>query len=127
MILINRNNEIKEAIGTFKEGKLHGPAKIVFKDNSKIISNFQNGIPSGPRRTWNFNNSLSNINYFDENQNVKYRCWELLPKYLVWRHCSIMKDDEKDMFDVIIPLDSDEDILVGRVDSSTGLADELYR
>ena len=37
-----------------------------------------------------------------------------------------MKINEKDMFDVIIPLDSDEDILIGRVDSSTGLADELY-
>ena len=37
-----------------------------------------------------------------------------------------MKVNEKDMFDVIIPLDSDEDILIGRVDSSTGLADELY-
>ena len=37
-----------------------------------------------------------------------------------------MKVNEKDMFDVIIPLDSHEDILIGRVDSSTGLADELY-
>ena len=121
-----RNTGIKEAIGTFKNGKLHGPAKIVFKDNSKIISNFLTGIPFGPRRTWNFNNTLTNINYFDENQNAHYRCWELLPRYLVWRHCSIMKINEKDMFDVIIPLDSDEDILIGRVDSSTGLADELY-
>ena len=73
--------DMKEAIGTFKDGILHGSTKIVFKDNSKIISNFLNGIPFGPRRTWKFNNTLTNINYFDVSQNANYRYWELLPRY----------------------------------------------
>ena len=40
-------NKVIEAVGTFLNGMLHGPAKITFEDKSMLISNFVNGIPIG--------------------------------------------------------------------------------
>ena len=40
-------NMIIEAVGTYKNGMLHGPAKIVFQDSSTMITSFVNGIPIG--------------------------------------------------------------------------------
>ena len=40
-------NIIIEAVGTYKNGMLHGPAKITFADSSTIITNFVDGIPIG--------------------------------------------------------------------------------
>ena len=40
-------NKLIEAVGTFLNGMLHGPAKITSEDKSMLISNFVNGIPIG--------------------------------------------------------------------------------
>ena len=34
-------------VGTFKNGTLHGMAMVVFHDDTKFISNFENGQPKG--------------------------------------------------------------------------------
>ena len=37
----------KQMVGTFKNGTLHGLAMVVFHDDTKFISNFENGQPKG--------------------------------------------------------------------------------
>ena len=50
---------LKEVVGSFKNGMLHGKSiKIKLQDNSTIIGSFQNGVPFGPMRFWNSENEL---------------------------------------------------------------------
>ena len=45
-------NMIIEAVGTYKNGMLYGPAKIVLEDSSTIITSFVSGIPKGTVNFW---------------------------------------------------------------------------
>ena len=53
-----QDREIREVIGTFKNGSLHGRAKVTYKDNSFYIGNYKNGKAQGYGRTFDSENNL---------------------------------------------------------------------
>ena len=66
---------VQEAVGTWKNGTLLGPGKIIMDDKSMLIANFQNGRPSGfIRKFKNRSNdaNLTELYYEDlrENKNA---------------------------------------------------------
>ena len=44
---LSSNQEIVQAVGTFKNGSLHGTAKLVLNDQTTIIANFKDGYFDG--------------------------------------------------------------------------------
>ena len=57
MHLVN-NQHVREIIGTFKNGSLHGTTKITFPDNSFSIGTYKKGKAHGYQRSFNRNGSL---------------------------------------------------------------------
>ena len=62
-IVAGTHSQIKDIIGNFKNGSLHGPAKITWVDNSTVISKFKNGYLHGYTRTWNSQGTLIKAGY----------------------------------------------------------------
>ena len=48
---LSSNQEIIQAVGTFKNGTLHGTAKLGLEDQTTIIANFKNGYFDGKTNT----------------------------------------------------------------------------
>ena len=44
---LSSNQEIVQAVGTFKNGSLHGTAKLGLDDQTTIIANFKDGYFNG--------------------------------------------------------------------------------
>ena len=44
---LSSNQEIVQAVGTFKNGSLHGTAKLSLDDQTTIIANFRDGYFNG--------------------------------------------------------------------------------
>ena len=57
----HQEREIKEVIGNFKNGLLHGLTKVTYIDNSFYIGHYKNGKDQGYGRTFNSDNSLINV------------------------------------------------------------------
>ena len=52
------NQHVKEIIGTFKNGYMHGSTRITFKDDSFNIGTYKNGKAHGYQRNFNQHGSL---------------------------------------------------------------------
>ena len=44
---LSSNQEIVQAVGTFKNGSLHGTAKLSLDDQTTVIANFKDGYFNG--------------------------------------------------------------------------------
>ena len=81
----------------------------------------------GPRRLWNSNKKLTKFVYVDGQP--KSMCWSYFGNYLIWKDCSKVKE-EKEVWSVLIPLDSTKEVLVGKLYHEYafeyGLAEELH-
>ena len=108
-----KNKRNLKITGTFKNGTLNGVAKIVFEDQSTMISNFVNGVPNGPERLWDSNNILYSYSYKKKNKH-KSKCWKADKNFLFWSDCSFVLEDEE-LLSVLIPFDTKKEILVGNV------------
>lgn len=107
-------NDIVEIIGTFKNGVLHGPGKLIKKDGSIRISHFKSGGFSGFIRDFDADGILKTIQYKDIH--FKGSAWHLSSnqKYLVHKLQSGLYIPLKYDFNVIaIPLNETEQVYVG--------------
>ena len=68
--------DIKEIIGTFKNGSIHGLAKITYLDSSFCIGHYKNGKAHGYSRTFSSDNGLLDAGGYYSGLEVGY----------VWRH-----------------------------------------
>lgn len=57
---------IVEVVGTFKDGLLHGVAKISLENGAVVIANFANGLFDGLRREWNPDGGLTFVGYYHQ-------------------------------------------------------------
>ena len=112
-----KNKRNLKITGTFKNGTLHGVAKIVFEDQSTMISNFVNGALDGPERLWDSNNRLYSYS-FKKKSKQKSKCWKADKNYLFWSDCSFVLEDAAEPFStILIPFDTKKEILVGNVNT----------
>ncbi len=59
----HKGHKIIEAVGTFENGTLTGPAKITFSDKSMVIADFKKGAIDGLRRGFMANGDLEVYSY----------------------------------------------------------------
>ena len=76
---------------------------------------------------WNPDDKLSTFAYVDGQP--KSMCWSYFENYLIWKDCSMVKK-EKEVWSVLIPLDTTKEILVGKLyheyEFEFAFAEELY-
>ena len=111
------------AVGTWTNGTLTGPAKVIFEDKSMLIGNFRNGFPVGFIRKFGQNNNDLN-ELFYEDLMEKGRSWILKDNYLIWKNTAFVQ--EEDPFAVLIPLDKTEKVLTGTLNLPLGLIENIY-
>jgi hypothetical protein len=99
-----------ELVGTFVNGTLEGMAKVNF-DGSMIIGNFKAGNPLGQRRIWNREGDL--VQMFYSNIRPFGWGWHRYGDYLILTEDTFIKEDDEEPFSVLVPLNKEEEILVG--------------
>ena len=122
-----------EVVGTFKNGILHGVAKMTLQDKSTTISNFVNGEAHGAERLWGPDKKLFSYSYRIKRQQ-KSKCWKADETYIyVSDYCSIVQEDEDFSSIILIPFDIKEEILVGTFNvlrliggTAEGVIEELH-
>ena len=127
------NQRNMEIVGNFKNGTLHGVAKIVLQDNSTTISNYVNGEAHGAERMWDPRKKLFSYSYRIKSQK-KSKCWKADETYLyVTDYCSFVQEDDDFSSIILIPFNSDEEILVGTFNTlrliggtAEGVIEELH-
>ena len=81
--------QVKDIVGTFKNGTLDGPAKITYVCGKKTIANFKNGVYYGLRRDWSSNGTLNHIAFY--NQQVMSPAWDRIGNYLIFSNVARIK------------------------------------
>ena len=89
-MIAGSQGEIKEIIGIFKNGSLHGPAKIVWTENSTVIANFKDGYLNGYQRTWNGNGDLVMAGYYKKGMEIG-SYWKRVKDHLVFVNSEMLK------------------------------------
>ena len=73
----NNGVSLKEVIGTFKTGSLHGNAKLKWKDKSFSIATFKNGYIHGFQRSWDSNGNLVHAGVYNKGREVGFH-WRMV-------------------------------------------------
>ena len=68
----HQGREIKEIIGTFKNGSIHGLTKVTYTDNSFHIGHYKNGKAQGYGRTFDSDNNLRDVGGYYGGWETKY-------------------------------------------------------
>ena len=93
--LIESNGvEIKEIIGTFKDGLLHGSTKIKWEDNSTTIAKFSKGYVHGFQRHWNGKGKLTHAGLLSKGLETGFH-WRVMLDHLVYTDESIINNEGK--------------------------------
>ena len=100
--------EIKELIGTFVDGLLHGNAKIVFTNGNVIIANCERGLFDGLQRTWDEQGNLMQVGFYQSGAKIG-KSWSIIGKSLVYEDVSTTFQT------VVIPFEEsfNEEVLIG--------------
>ena len=102
-IVAGTHSQIKDIIGNFKNGSLHGPAKITWVDNSTVISKFKNGYLHGYTRTWNSQGTLIKAGYHTKGiENGSH--WRVNNNHLMFVNSEMLNDEDKDRISLIFPI-----------------------
>ena len=127
------NQRNMEIVGNFKNGTLHGVAKMVLQDNSTTITNYVNGVANGAERMWDSNKILFSYSYRIKSKQ-KSKCWMADETYIyVTDYCSFVQEDDFYSSIILIPFDINEEILVGKFNAlslvggtAEGVIEELH-
>ena len=84
--------DIKEVDGAFKDGILHGPATITYRDNAISISNFIKGKASGFRRDFDTKKSLIDAGAYELGWKAGYH-WILRFGHLMYQNREMIDDN----------------------------------
>ena len=87
----SQEREIREVIGTFKNGSLHGRAKVTYKDNSFYIGNYKNGKAQGYGRTFDSENNLLDAGEYHSGLKAGYH-WSYRFGHLLYEEREIFTD-----------------------------------
>ncbi len=75
---------VQEMVGSFKNGQVHGPAKITFADDGGlIIANFKHGQYFGLKRDWSSDGVLEQVSYFNK-VIMSSSWWKHAGNYLIY-------------------------------------------
>ncbi len=102
MVKFEGDVSIKEVVGSFKNGTLHGLGKITLSDKSVIIAHFRNGSYYGFYRKWDPTGTLQIAGYWNVYKQGK--TWRRLNDHLVVTDESIVKEEGYDRSSIVIPL-----------------------
>ena len=98
-----RTKKLQRIIGNFKNGSLHGPAKIIWVDNSIVISKFKNGYLHGYTRTWNSDGKLIKAGYHTKGiENGLY--WRVKNNHLMFMSSEMLNNEDEDRISLIFPI-----------------------
>ena len=86
--------DIKEIIGTFKDGYLHGIAKITFTDYSFSITTYKNGKICGYQRSFDQNEHLLDAGVYQKGLKTGH-FWKNVSHHLLYQDQSMVVDDIK--------------------------------
>ena len=102
-----KSKDIKEVVGTFKNGILEGIAKIKTEDGQVKIANFRNGMFYGLQRKWDSDGNLTEIAYY--NQFKMSSSWTKVNNFLVFDANDGLINLHKDpVLDLIFDLKTNE-------------------
>ena len=122
------NNELmKEIIGTFKNGSLHGTTRITFADDSFSIGTYKNGKAHGYQRSFNQNGSLLDAGLYERGWKIGYH-WKNISNHLIYQDKSMVVDDIKPT--IIFPLLDDGtlgDPIAGDYFQHSGTLENIHR
>ena len=122
------NMNLVEVVGTFVNGTLEGPAKVISTNGRIILSNFVHGLPFGPTRTWESNDErLQSYSYQSKQSAITIgRKWVRHKDMLVWTSESSLVQNEDELCSIVVPMNTSDEIVAGKYNSATGLVDQLY-
>ena len=120
------NKKVIEVVGNFKNGLIHGPAKVKLQYDFVVISNFENGTMVGLQRHYKNKTKMNNY-YFAVKGSKKSWGWQEWHGYLVYHDFSFIKENETSELSLLIPMDTSEDILVGSINTLHGQTNNLKR
>ena len=82
-LILNDGVALKEVVGTFINGSLHGNAKLKWEDNSFSISKFHNGYIHGFQRIWDSNGNLLQAGEYYKGMKIGYH-WRMIFHHLAY-------------------------------------------
>ena len=99
-----RSKEMKEIIGSFKNGSLHGNAHIKYRDKSYSIGRFRNGKTHGIHKYFNPNGKLVESGPYENGWPKGYH-WQVEHGHLMYRDRTIVQEDV--MPSLVFPIQDD--------------------
>ena len=102
------NKQVQEIIGNFKDGFLHGKAKVVFSDKTFSISNYDMGKVHGYQRLFGSNGVYEESGMYVQGMKNGYH-WKMVENHFLYHDASMMVDNVKPT--IIFPILND-----GRLD-----------
>ena len=88
----NHDLRIREVIGTFRKGALHGPARITYTDEAITIGSYNHGKPHGFIRNFNAERRLVHIGGFEMGWEVGYH-WKLRSGHLLYQNRDMINEN----------------------------------
>ena len=93
---------VKEIVGTFQNGSLHGLAKVTYLDNALSIGSYKNGKAHGYMRLFDANNTLQDAGGYNKGW-VAGHHWKMRFGHLMYQDRDIIKDNVTPM--IVFPVD----------------------
>ena len=122
-----KNSDVKEIIGTFKNGSLEGTSKIKFYDNSTIISKFKDGYLHGFYRFWDGTGRLESVENYKKGS-IFGMNWNIVMGHLLYSNEDVLNlEEERDT--VVFPILSNGSLdnpMVGRFLPHLNVLDDVH-
>ena len=118
--------KVAEVVGNFKNGFINGSAKVKFQYDFTVISNFENSTMVGLQRYYENKTTMNNYHYAIKGRKKSWS-WHLSNEYLIYHDYSLVKESDTSEFSLLVPLNTSEEILVGKINLQHGQAMDLYR
>ena len=123
--LLEKN--VKEIIGTFKKGLLHGNAKVMYDGNSFSIATYKSGKLQGYQRIFSPNGTLMEAGVYNGGWPTGNH-WKIESSHLVFNDKSLILDDIR--YSLVFPLSDDgmlKDVMAGWYNPYSGSLENIRR
>ena len=121
------NKKVQEIIGNFKDGFLHGKAKVVFSDKTFSITHYDMGKVHGYQRLFGSNGVYEESGIYVKGSKNGYH-WKMVENHLIYLDTSMMVDNVKPT--IIFPILRDgrlDDPIAGTYHPLSGAVDNVRK